>query len=80
MWSYQVFELIGVSALRQRLQAAAARGLTRFVGREIELTMLYQLLKQVKAGYGQVVALVGEPGVGKSRLVYELIHSHRTQS
>jgi len=80
VWSYQVFELIGVSALRQRLQAAAARGLTRFVGREIELTMLYQLLKQVKAGYGQVVALVGEPGVGKSRLVYELIHSHRTQS
>ena len=76
----EVFELIGVSALRQRLQAAAARGLTRFVGREIELTMLYQLLKQVKAGYGQVVALVGEPGVGKSRLVYELIHSHRTQS
>jgi class 3 adenylate cyclase/tetratricopeptide (TPR) repeat protein len=74
-----VFELIEASAIRRRLQAAAARGLTRFVGRDMELAALQQALTQAEAGHGQVVALVGEAGVGKSRLVYELVHSHRTQ-
>ena len=55
------------------------RGLTRFVGRQTELTTLHQALEQARAGGGQVVALVGEAGVGKSRLVYEVVHSHRTQ-
>jgi class 3 adenylate cyclase len=73
------FELLGASDLRRRLQAAAARGLTRFVGREPELTALTQALERARVGHGQVVALVGEAGVGKSRLVYECIHSHRTQ-
>ena len=73
------FELLGASDLRRRLQAAALRGLTRFVGREPELTALTQTLTRAGAGHGQVVALVGEAGVGKSRLVYECIHSHRTQ-
>ena len=63
----------------RRLQAAAARGLTRFVGRQHELEALHQALAQAGAGHGQVVALVGEAGVGKSRLVYEFVHSHRTQ-
>ena len=40
---------------------------------------LQQALEQASAGHGQVVALVGEAGVGKSRLVYECVHSHRTQ-
>jgi class 3 adenylate cyclase/tetratricopeptide (TPR) repeat protein len=75
----EVFELVGASALRQRLQAAAARGLTRFVGRQAELTVLHQALEQARSGHGQVVAAVGEAGVGKSRLVYECLHSHRTQ-
>src|SRR5499426_1815677 len=66
-----VFELTGVSTLRRRLQAAAARGLTRFVGRQHELDALRQARAQAQAGHGQVVALVGEAGVGKSRLVYE---------
>ena len=61
------------------MQAAAARGLTRFVGRQTELEALQQALEQAEAGHGQVVALVGEAGVGKSRLVYEFVHSHRTQ-
>jgi hypothetical protein len=74
-----VFELVEASAIRRRLQAAAARGLTRFVGRETELVALQQALARAEAGYGQVVALVGEAGVGKSRLVYELVLSHRTQ-
>jgi hypothetical protein len=74
----EVFELVGASALRRRLQAAAARGLTRFVGREAELAALRQALDQAGAGHGQVVAIVGAAGVGKSRLVYEFIHSHHT--
>jgi class 3 adenylate cyclase/tetratricopeptide (TPR) repeat protein len=73
------FELLGASDIRRRLQAAALRGLTRFVGREPELAALTQALTQAGAGHGQVVALVGEAGVGKSRLVYECVHSHRTQ-
>src|SRR5207237_6442012 len=59
-------------------QASAARGLTRFVGRQHELATLQQALEQGGAGHGQVVALVGEPGVGKSRVVYEFVHSHHT--
>jgi class 3 adenylate cyclase/tetratricopeptide (TPR) repeat protein len=75
----EVFELTGASGVRRRLQAAAARGLTRFVGRDQEVVVMQQALEQASAGHGQVVALVGEAGVGKSRLVYECIHSHRTQ-
>ena len=75
----EVFELLGASGTRRRLQAAVARGLTRFVGRQQELAALHQALEQAAAGQGQVVALVGEAGVGKSRLVYECVHSHRTQ-
>ena len=75
----EVFELVGASALRRRLQAAAARGLTRFVGRQHELEALHQALAQAAAGHGQVVALVGEAGVGKSRLAYEFVHAHPTQ-
>jgi class 3 adenylate cyclase/tetratricopeptide (TPR) repeat protein len=75
----EVFELVGASSLRRRLQAAAARGLTPFVGRQQELEALHQTLARAQTGHGQVVALVGEAGVGKSRLVHECIHSHRTQ-
>jgi hypothetical protein len=75
----EVFELIGASAIRRRLQAAVAHGLTRFVGRQQELATLHQALERAGAGHGQVVALLGEAGVGKSRLVYEVVHSHRTQ-
>jgi predicted ATPase len=74
-----VYELVGASGTRRRLQATAARGLTRFVGRETELEVLHQALARAGVGHGQLVAVVGEPGVGKSRLVYEVVHSHRTQ-
>src|SRR5262245_18021207 len=73
-----VFELTGASTVRRRLQASAARGLTRFVGRQQELTALQQALERAGAGHGQVVAVVGEAGVGKSRLGYEFVHSHHT--
>src|SRR5207244_92889 len=74
-----VFELVGASGIRRRLQATAARGFTRFVGRDTELAALGQALARVEAGHGQVVALVGEAGVGKSRLVYECVHAHHLQ-
>jgi predicted ATPase/class 3 adenylate cyclase len=74
----EVFELVGASAIRRRLQAGVARGLTRFVGRETEITALAQALVRTGEGHGQVVAVVGEAGVGKSRLVYEFVHSHHT--
>ena len=75
----EVFELVGASGIRRRLQAAAARGLTPFVGRQQELEALHQALTRARTGHGQVVAVVGDAGVGKSRLVYEGVHSHRTQ-
>jgi class 3 adenylate cyclase/tetratricopeptide (TPR) repeat protein len=74
-----LFELVGAGAARTRLQAMAARGLTRFVGREAELAAIRRALERTQVGHGQLVALVGEPGVGKSRLVWEITHSHRTQ-
>ncbi len=49
-------------------------GLTRFVGRQQELAALQQALERAGAGHGQVVAVVGEAGVGKSRLLYEFVH------
>jgi class 3 adenylate cyclase/tetratricopeptide (TPR) repeat protein len=73
----EVFELTGVSAARTRLQTATVRGLTRFVGRDAEMEQLGRALARAGDGHGQVAALVGEPGVGKSRLTYELTHSHR---
>ena len=73
-----VFEMTGAGPIRSRIQAAAARGLTRLVGREADLELLRQALGRASAGSGQVVALVGEPGVGKSRLIWEVTHSHRT--
>jgi hypothetical protein len=76
----EIFELTGAGQARTRLQAAAVRGLTRFVGRDAEVEHLRRVLGQAGAGYGQVVAIVGEAGVGKSRLTYELFtHSHRVQ-
>jgi class 3 adenylate cyclase len=59
-----VYEMTAAGTLRSRLHAAAARGLTRLVGREPDVEQLRQALGRAAAGAGQVVALVGEPGVG----------------
>ena len=75
----EVHELSGVSAVRSRLQLAAARGLSLFVGRDAEFEQLRRTLEQAGRGRGQVLAIVGEPGVGKSRLTFELTHSHRVE-
>ena len=73
----EVYEITGAGAARTRLQAAAARGLTRFVGRNNEVEELHKALESARAGQGQLVSVAGEPGVGKSRLFYEFTHSHR---
>jgi len=67
----EVYEVLGLGALRTRLQVGAHRGLARFVGREAELERLTEALELAKAGQGQIVGAVGEAGVGKSRLFHE---------
>jgi class 3 adenylate cyclase/predicted ATPase len=73
----EVFEVTGAGPVRRRLQALAARALTRFVGRDDELERLRGALEQAAQGRGQLVAVVGEAGVGKSRLFFEFTHVHR---
>jgi class 3 adenylate cyclase/tetratricopeptide (TPR) repeat protein len=75
----EVYALTGATAMRSRFQAHAARGLTKFVGRTSEMAQLAEALDLAQRGRGQFVAVVGEPGVGKSRLFWEFAHSHRTQ-
>jgi class 3 adenylate cyclase len=75
----EVFEVTGAGPARTRLQAAARRGLTRFVGRDAEVEQLRRVQQLAANGHWQVAAVVGEAGVGKSRLVYEFTHSHRLQ-
>jgi class 3 adenylate cyclase/tetratricopeptide (TPR) repeat protein len=71
----QVYELTGAGSARTRLQAAIGRGLTRFIGRDVEMQELRRALQLASKGQGQVMAMVGEAGVGKSRLVHEFVHS-----
>jgi class 3 adenylate cyclase len=56
---------------RTRLEIAAERGLTPFVGRERELVLLRESFEKARIEQGQMVFIVGEPGIGKSRLLYE---------
>jgi class 3 adenylate cyclase/tetratricopeptide (TPR) repeat protein len=73
-----IYEVTGAGEARTRLQVAAGRGLTRFVGRDVELEQLRRAQQLAAQGHGQVAAIVGEAGVGKSRLVHEFVHSHHT--
>src|SRR5215475_3782973 len=73
-----VYELTGLVASRSRFQASTARGLTRFVGRDREVQQLAHVIERAAAGHGQAVAVVGDAGLGKSRLVWEFRRSHRT--
>jgi class 3 adenylate cyclase/tetratricopeptide (TPR) repeat protein len=67
-----VYRITGRRRWRSRLEMSAARGLTQLAGRRRELALLHDCLRRVEAGHGQVVGVIGEPGVGKSRLIYEL--------
>src|SRR5262249_39822153 len=71
----EVHEVIGLGPVRTRFQSGVRRGLTPFVGREWELKQLRHAQRLAGNGQGQVMALVAEAGVGKSRLVFELAHS-----
>src|SRR5215216_144934 len=66
-----IYEVLGAGPLRTRLQVSATRGLTRFVGRQSEMEQMQRALEHAKAGHGQIVGVMGEPGLGKSRLFYE---------
>jgi class 3 adenylate cyclase/tetratricopeptide (TPR) repeat protein len=72
----EVYEVLGAGMTQSRLKAAAARGFTRFIGRDDEMSTLTRAAVEARSGHGQLVAVVGEPGVGKSRLLYEFMHSH----
>jgi class 3 adenylate cyclase/tetratricopeptide (TPR) repeat protein len=74
----QVYEVTNAGEAKTRLQVAAGRGLTRFVGRDVELEQLRRFQQLAGRGHGQMVAIVGEAGVGKSRLVHEFVHSQHT--
>ena len=66
-----VFELTGLGPLRTRLQMSARRGLSRFVGRDREIDEMKRAMEKVSSGRGQIVAAMGEAGLGKSRLFHE---------
>src|SRR5262249_19094818 len=76
----EVFEVAGLGPLRTRLQRSATRGYTKFVGRQREMDALKHAGELAKAGLGQIVAAMAEPGVGKSRLFYEFKATSQTQS
>jgi len=66
-----VYEVTGPGPLRTHFQLSTRRGLTRFVGRDAEMDAIARLAELAKAGHGQIVCVVAEPGVGKSRLLHE---------
>ena len=72
-----VYELSGIGSARGHLDVSRARGFSRFVGRDEELGMLESGLEQALAGQGQVIGIVGQPGVGKSRLCHEFVERRR---
>jgi tetratricopeptide (TPR) repeat protein len=66
--------LVEASEVRTRLEASAVSGLTKFVGRAKEMETLHEALDKARSGQGQVVGIVGEAGVGKSRIIFEIRH------
>ena len=68
----EAYELLEAGEVETRIEAAVRKGLTRFVGRKREIAALKEAFKKAQSGSGQVVGIVGEAGVGKSRLVLEL--------
>jgi class 3 adenylate cyclase len=73
----QVYELSGIGQARGRLDVSRARGFSRFVGREEEMRVLEEALNRAQEGDAQVIGIVGEAGVGKSRLCQEFVERHR---
>ena len=67
----EVYEVMGLGPLRTKLQRAAGRGFSKFVGRQPEMDAIARAAELARSGHGQILAAVAEPGVGKSRLLYE---------
>ena len=67
--------VLGKTQVATRFEAAAQRGLSKFTGREQELTVFHDCLEKAMAGQGQFLTVVGAAGVGKSRLLFEFRHS-----
>jgi tetratricopeptide (TPR) repeat protein len=67
----RAFEVVRARGRRARLDVAVERGLTTLVGRARELETLIGLFGRIKAGHGQVVSIVGDAGIGKSRMLHE---------
>jgi DNA-binding NtrC family response regulator/tetratricopeptide (TPR) repeat protein len=75
----EAYTVVGLRPQRTLLRMHGSHPLSRFVGRAHELATLQALWLQAEQGRGQVVGLVGEPGVGKSRLCYEFIRAHHRE-
>jgi adenylate cyclase len=75
----RVHQLRGVGQLRTRFDVARARGLSKFVGRDREMTSLDAALDSALEGQGQVVGVVAEAGTGKSRLCFEFAERCRAR-
>jgi predicted ATPase len=72
--SLRLYTVQGVRQRRGGVPGRRRRSLTRYVGRERELAVLHDHLGRVRQGQGQVLGIVGDPGMGKSRLVDEFVH------
>ena len=68
----EAYQLLRAGEIETRMAASTARGLTRFVGRRREMEAIKEAYKKARSGQGQVVGIVGEAGIGKSRLIFEL--------
>ena len=75
---FRTYAVVGLGPKRSALGGYRKRSLSRFVGRERELAELHEHLARVEKGRGQIVSIMGEPGVGKSRLCYEASRWPRT--
>jgi class 3 adenylate cyclase/tetratricopeptide (TPR) repeat protein len=69
----QAWQVLGSSTVESRFEAQRGAALTPLVGREEELELLLRRWQQAKAGDGSVVLILGEPGIGKSRLAQTLL-------
>lgn len=75
----RAFKVVGLRPVRTRFDISKARGLSSFVGREADLTVLEDALARADSGDGQVVSIVADPGVGKSRLCFEFLEHCRAR-
>lgn len=74
-----IYELTGRTTVRTSWEVRAARGLTTFVGRDADMNRLIAAIEKASGGLGQIAAIMGEPGMGKSRLAHEFVSRHRPQ-